>query len=95
MGGAGSVAAAPPSAGAQPRPAEVPAAEPERVRRGPLAATRRFIGESASELKKVEWPTQSQLVTGTVVVLVACIITGFYLYLNDRLWSYVVQHIFL
>jgi preprotein translocase subunit SecE len=53
----------------------------------------RFIQESWAELKKVEWPTQQQVVSGTAVVVVACVIVGVYLYANDRLWSYVVQHI--
>ena len=46
-----------------------------------------FIGESIAELKKVEWPGQNQVIQGTVVVLVACIIVGVYLWLNDQLWK--------
>jgi preprotein translocase subunit SecE len=55
----------------------------------------RFFQESWAELKKVEWPNQQQLVSGTAVVLVACLITGFYLYANDQLWQYVVKHLLL
>ncbi len=55
----------------------------------------RFIREAIAELKKVEWPTQQQVVSGTAVVIVACIIVGTYLYVNDRIWSYVVQHVLL
>jgi preprotein translocase subunit SecE len=55
----------------------------------------RFIREAIAELKKVEWPTQQQVVSGTAVVLVACVIVGAYLYVNDRVWSYVVQHVLL
>ena len=98
MAGGGSIAAtAPPggSGGKPPKPVAQAGAEPEQPKRGFFGGTRRFIGESASELKKVEWPTQQQLVTGTTVVLIACLIVGFYLYLNDRLWAYVVKHIFL
>ena len=54
-----------------------------------------FIGESIAELKKVEWPGQSQVIQGTVVVLVACIIVGVYLWLNDQLWKEVVQKVLL
>src|SRR4051812_21561920 len=49
----------------------------------------RFLQESWAELKKVEWPSQQQLTSGTAVVLVACLITGIYLYGNDRLWEFV------
>ena len=55
----------------------------------------RFFQESWAELNKVEWPSQQQLVSGTAVVLVACFITGFYLYANDRVWQWVVQHLLL
>jgi preprotein translocase subunit SecE len=52
-----------------------------------------FVAESWGELKKVEWPGQSQVIQATVVVLVACIVVGIYLYVNDRIWSHVVQWI--
>jgi len=52
-----------------------------------------FIAESWAELKKVEWPSQNQLIQGTVVVLIACIVVGAYLYLNDTVWKHVVPKI--
>ena len=56
---------------------------------------RRFVSESWAELKKVEWPVQKQLIQGVVVVLVACIVVGIYLYGNDLVWKRVVQHLLL
>ena len=35
-----------------------------------------FVVQSRAELKKVEWPTQSQVIQGTVVVLIACAVVG-------------------
>jgi preprotein translocase subunit SecE len=55
----------------------------------------RFVQEAIAELKKVEWPTQQQVVSGTAVVIVACLLVGVYLYANDRLWGYLVQHVLL
>jgi len=55
----------------------------------------RFFQEATAELKKVEWPTQQQVVSGTAVVLVACVLVGVYLYANDRVWSYFIQHVLL
>ena len=55
----------------------------------------RFLQESWAELNKVEWPNQQQLISGTAVVIMACLITGAYLYLNDQVWQWVVQHVFL
>jgi preprotein translocase SecE subunit len=72
---------------------DVPIASPlpQPERRGRFSGTFKFIAESWAELHKVEWPTQNQLLQGTVVVLVACFIVGVFLYLNDTLWKYVVQ----
>jgi preprotein translocase subunit SecE len=67
------------------------AAEAREQRGGPL----RFFRESYGELKKVEWPDQKAVISGTTVVLIACVIVGVFLWLNDELWKYVVQHVLL
>ena len=54
-----------------------------------------FIRESIAELRKVEWPGQSQVVQGTVVVIIACVIIGSYLYLCDQLFSKLVSKVLL
>ncbi|HEY2353934.1 MAG TPA: preprotein translocase subunit SecE [Gaiellaceae bacterium] len=55
----------------------------------------RFMREAWAELKKVEWPTQQKVISGTAVVIVACLLVGTFLYVNDRVWGYVVQHVLL
>ena len=81
-------------AGAPPAPPSRPVAhreaggEPERRRF-------RFFAESYAELKKVEWPDQKAVISGTTVVIIACIIVGTFLWLNDELWKYVVKHVLL
>jgi preprotein translocase SecE subunit len=62
---------------------------------GPFGALWRFVNESVAELKKVEWPGQNQVVQGTVVVLVACLIVGVYLWLNDQVWKHFVSQVLL
>jgi preprotein translocase SecE subunit len=64
-------------------------------RRIPGAGSIRFVQEAIAELKKVEWPNQQAVISGTAVVLIACIIVGTYLWLNDELWKYVVKHVLL
>ena len=54
-----------------------------------------FIAEAWAELKKVEWPGQNQVIQGTVVVLVACVVVGTYLYINDYVWKHVVSKVLL
>ena len=57
-----------------------------RRARGRRPASVSFIGESWAELKKVEWPSQQQLIQGTVVVLIACVVVGVYLFLADEVF---------
>jgi preprotein translocase subunit SecE len=77
-----------PTARAAARPE--PAREPRAARGG---AVRGFIAESWAELKKVEWPGQSQVIQATVVVLIACIVVGAFLWVADQIWKPVVQWI--
>ena len=74
-----------------------PSAQPPKTqtgsRRVPGGGFKRFVSESWAELKKVEWPTQNQVVQGTIVVIIACAIVGFYLWINDLVWQRVVDWI--
>ena len=69
----------------------------DRPDRAPVEVERRqnFVQESWAELKKVEWPSQNQLIQGTVVVLVACAIVGAFLWVNDQVWKEFVQKVLL
>jgi preprotein translocase subunit SecE len=76
------------------RQARTPArAEPADAPRG--GGFRRFVGESVAELKKVEWPNQKQLIQGTTVVLIACVVVGAYLWVADLAFKRLVQNVFL
>ena len=81
-----------------PRPTARAAARPEPARE-PRAArgggVRGFIGESIAELRKVEWPTQAQLIQGVVVVLIACVIVGIFLYTADLVFKRLVQNVLI
>jgi preprotein translocase SecE subunit len=75
-----------------------PAAEPASADGGrhvPGSGFRNFVIESWGELKKVDWPGQQQLIQGTAVVLIACLITGVYLWLADEVFRRFVQHVLL
>ncbi|HZR96864.1 MAG TPA: preprotein translocase subunit SecE [Gaiellaceae bacterium] len=97
------LAGGPPTRGAA-RPTASGGAEPER--RGEGRPRRQeaerhgfgpwvFVQESLAELRKVEWPDQKAVVSGTAVVLIACAIVGLFLWVNDEVWKYVVQHVLL
>ena len=55
----------------------------------------RFVRESWAELKKVEWPSRSQVVQGTIVVIIACVIVGTYLYAADQVFKPFVRNVLL
>ena len=65
------------------------------ARRIPGGGFRRFVGESVAELKKVEWPNQAQVMQGTVVVIIACLIVGAYLWIADLTFKPFVRDILL
>ena len=74
-----------------------PGAQPVKTQTGarPQRERGRFVKESWGELKKVEWPNQRQVATGTIVVLIACAIVGAYLYAVDLVFEPLVQEVFL
>ena len=55
----------------------------------------RFVKEAWAELKKVEWPGRSQVIQGTIVVIIACAIVGTYLYACDQFFKPFVRNVLL
>jgi preprotein translocase subunit SecE len=55
----------------------------------------RFVKESWAELQKVEWPGRNQVLTGTVVVIIACAIVGAYLWVADLALQRLVERVLL
>jgi preprotein translocase subunit SecE len=64
----------------------------QRERRGGF---RSFVGESYAELRKVEWPTQRQLLSATIVVIIAIAVVGAYLAAADFVFSRFVRDVLL
>jgi preprotein translocase subunit SecE len=67
------------------RPAPVPA--------GPAPAAPAV--ETVAELKKVEWPTRAQVIQGTIVVIIACLVVGAYLWGADQILKPFVRDVLL
>jgi preprotein translocase subunit SecE len=55
----------------------------------------RFFGESWGELRKTEWPSQNHVIQGTVVVLMACIILGTFIWLCDLAFKALVHDVLI
>jgi preprotein translocase subunit SecE len=54
-----------------------------------------FVRESVAELRKVEWPSRPQVMTGTIVVIIAVVIVGSYLWAVDQAFKNLVQKVLL
>src|SRR5581483_10458329 len=91
-GGGGKLAVA--GVGGDGRPPE-PAARPVRAPRQRGGGLVEFVRESIGELRKVEWPGQNQVVQGTIVVIIACVIIGTYLYVADQVFNKFVSKVLL
>jgi preprotein translocase subunit SecE len=64
----------------------------KRERRGGFRA---FVGECWAELRKVDWPGRQQLVSATIVVIIAVAITGAYLFAADWVFQRFVRDVLL
>jgi preprotein translocase subunit SecE len=51
--------------------------------KNPFRATRIFVGEMMSELQKASWPTRQELWDSTVMIIVACLLLGFFTSIAD------------
>ena len=52
-----------------------------------------FLKEVRAEVKKVTWPSRNEVYSTTIVVIIATIFFGFYLYVMDLLFSYVIKQL--
>ncbi|MFA4926025.1 MAG: preprotein translocase subunit SecE [Candidatus Aminicenantales bacterium] len=52
-----------------------------------------YLKEVRSELKKVTWPTRKEVYGTTVVVIVAVLFFGFYLFFVDVLASWLITQV--
>jgi preprotein translocase SecE subunit len=80
---------------AQVRPSQQAVKSQTGARSVPGSGGKRFLSESVGELKKVEWPTQAQVIQGVAVVLIACVIVGLYLWVCDQVFHHLVQNVLL
>lgn len=62
-------------------------------RKGYLKAISRFTGDTRDELRKCSWPSNEELMSSTVVVLVATLVVGFFTVSVDFVMSRVLSWI--
>ena len=54
---------------------------------------KRFFRELRSELKKVVWPSKSQMVNNTLIVILCVVLVGIFIWVFDLVAGLVVQGI--
>jgi len=52
-----------------------------------------FLKEVRAEMKKVTWPSRNEVYSTTLVVIIATLFFGFYLYFMDLIFSWVIKRI--
>ena len=77
----------------QPRPAQQPIKQ--QTGRREAKPRGQFVRESYAELRKVDWPSRAQTFQGVVVVVIACVIVGFYLWGLDQIIRPLVDKVLL
>ena len=96
LAGAGGSGSEPPVQLAPEPPAKPERGHREGEKRGGIFGTfGRFVVESYGELRKTEWPSQNHVIQGTIVVLIACIIMGTFIWLADIASKHLVQDLLL
>jgi preprotein translocase subunit SecE len=52
-----------------------------------------FLKDVKAELKKVTWPSRTEVTSTTIVVIAATVFFGFYLFFMDIIFSWVISQI--
>jgi len=52
-----------------------------------------FLKDVRSELKKVTWPAKQEVYGTTIIVIIAIVFFGFYLFFVDVIFSWVIAQI--
>lgn len=58
-----------------------------------LSSSRQFFHEVGLEMKKVSWPTRTEVVNTTIIVIIAVFFFAFFLFVADIVFSYVIEGI--
>ena len=59
-----------------------------------MASIGNYMEEVAKEMRKVTWPTQKELISNTVVTIVASVVIALFIFATDRVISTVLEVIY-
>ena len=53
-----------------------------------------YLQEVAKEMKKVSWPDRQELISNTVVTIIATVVISLFIFVTDRVISVVLEVIY-
>ena len=60
---------------------------------GPVGRLIQFLHDVRAEMRRVSWPTFSEVKNTTIITLIAVIFFAVYLFLVDRVWTFVLTQL--
>jgi preprotein translocase subunit SecE len=57
---------------------------------GPIGRMLQFLRDVRAEMKRVSWPSAKEVKNTTIITIIAVIFFAIYLFLVDRLWSFLL-----
>ena len=57
---------------------------------GPIGRMLQFLRDVRAEMKRVSWPSVKEVKNTTIITLIAVVFFAVYLFLVDRLWSFLL-----
>ena len=52
-----------------------------------------FLRDTRAEMRRVSWPTAKDVKNTTIITLIAVVFFAVYLFLIDRVWAYLIEHL--
>jgi preprotein translocase subunit SecE len=62
-------------------------------RAGPLERMSQFLRDVRAELRRVSWPTATEVKNTTIITLVAVVFFAIYLFVVDKIWSFLLTQL--
>ena len=52
-----------------------------------------FIRDTRAEMRRVSWPTATEVKNTTIITLIAVVFFALYLFGIDRVWAFLIEHL--
>jgi preprotein translocase subunit SecE len=68
-------------------------AKPRAATPGFFARTGQYFRDTRAEMRRVSWPTATEVKNTTIITLVAVVFFALYLFGVDRVWAFLIDHL--